>query len=219
MIAGTGTGVVGNEKSSRCVRAFVYWLLPGLCCSLLFGCVGLAINLLDDFLQQQRFRLMPELSLIADVAMVLALLSVPVFAYKMAGAIPRSLLAMRRFKRRAIVGTGLAIQTGVAVGCALLVMVSDPDWFFGDTCIDSQPVSSGHTMYLYRGGLFCSYTVYRRDPWDPVLRPVKSIPRERCLGQVVLVVHDGRNIEIAGADGRPLAAQPVDFSALYLGPH
>ncbi len=219
MIAGTGTGVVGNGQSSRCIRAFAFWLIPGLCWVLLFGCLGLGINMLDEYLQRETLRLTPELSLIADVAMILALASVPVFAYRMAGRIPRSLLDMNRFKRRVVVAAGLALHTTVAVGCALVVLVSDPDWFFGDACIDQQPVADGHTMYLYRGGLFCSYTIYRRDPWDPVLRPVKSIPRERCRGQVFLAVSPERSVQIVGADGRPLSAQPLDLSALYWGPH
>jgi len=219
MITGTGMGVVEGNKGRRCVRAFVFWLIPGLTCVLLLGSLGLGINMLDEFLQREKLRLMPEVSLVADVAMIFALASVPVFAYRMAGRIPGSLKQMNRLKRRLIVVAGLALHTSVAIGCALIVLVSDPDWLFGDTCIDQQPDPGGHMVYLYRGGLFCSYTIYQRDSWDPVLRPVKSIPRKRCRGQVYLAIQEPRSVYIVGADGQPLPAQPIDLSAFYLGPH
>ncbi|MGB1013985.1 MAG: hypothetical protein ACPG4T_07620 [Nannocystaceae bacterium] len=218
MITGTAMSAVEGNKG-RCVRAFAFWLIPGLICVLLLGSLGLGINMLDELLQREKLRLMPEVAMVADVAMILALASVPVFAYRMAGRIPGSVKRLSRLKRRLIVVAGLALHTAAAIGCAIILLVSDPDWLFGDSCIDQQPDPGGHMVYLYRGGLFCSYTIYRRDSWDPVLRPVKSIPRERCRGQVYLAIQAPRSVEIVGADGRRLPAQPVDFPGLYWGPH
>ena len=112
----------------------------------------------------------------------------------------------------------------VALGGVAGVFAADPDFPFGPLHVESitLPGEEG-SAHLYRGGLFCSQTVWRSGPGEVWARRDADAGSMTCEREGHLR-WDGasRSVQVVGADGRTLPSPPhFDGLAegLGWGPH